>query len=94
MFKKQFRIEILLHLGVPDNQTLLHFGVPYNKIALCFGVLNNQILLHLGVPDNCSSYPGMAGKIYSLSSFWGHQNGVTFGCPGHHNRVKFGCQSH
>ena len=47
-------IEILLHLGVPDNQILLHFSVPKNKILLCFGVHANQILLLFGVPDNCS----------------------------------------
>ena len=29
-----FRIEILLHLGVPDNQILLHFSVPDNQILL------------------------------------------------------------
>ena len=49
-----FRIEILLHLGVPDNQILLHFSVPDNQILLRFGVPDNQILLHFGVPDNCS----------------------------------------
>ena len=47
-----FRIEILLHLGVPDNQILLHFSVPDNQILLRFGVPDNQILLHFGVPDN------------------------------------------
>ena len=86
-----FRIEILLHLGIPDNQILFNFGVP-----------DNQILLYFGVPDNCSSGPGMVGRIYSLSSCRGHQNGMKFGCPGqknrvmfvfwgHWNRVKFGC---
>ena len=45
-----FRIEILLHLGVTDNQILLHFSVPDNQILLRFCVPNNQILLHLGVP--------------------------------------------
>ena len=49
----RFRIEILLHLGVPDNQILLHFSVPNNQIFLCFGVPDNQILLHFGVSDNC-----------------------------------------
>ena len=49
-----FRIEILLHLGVPNDQILLHFSVPDNQILLCFGVPNNQILLNFGVPDNCS----------------------------------------
>ena len=71
-----FRLEILLHLGVPNNQ-----------ILLCFGVPDNQTLLHLGVPDNCSSCPGMARRIYSLSSCWGHQNGVKFGCQGHRNNL-------
>ena len=49
-----FRIEILLHLGVPDDQILLHFSVPNNQILLRFSVPNKQILLHVGVPDNCS----------------------------------------
>ena len=49
-----FRIEILLHFGVPDNQILLRFGVPDNQILLHFNVPDNQILLRFGVPDNCS----------------------------------------
>ena len=52
--KQKFKIEILLHLGVPDNQILLHFSVPNNQILLRFGVPDNQILLYFGVPDNCS----------------------------------------
>ena len=47
-----FRINILLYLGVPDNQILLHFSVPDNQILLHFGVPDNQILLHFSVPDN------------------------------------------
>ena len=43
------------------------------------------------VPDNCSSGPGMARRIYSITSFGGHQNGVKFGCWGHRKGVKFGC---
>ena len=49
-----FGMEILLQLGVLDNQILLHFSVPDNKILLPFCVPDNQILLHFGVPDNCS----------------------------------------
>ena len=45
-----FRIEILLRLGVPDNQILLHFSVPNNQILLRFGVPDKQILFHFGVP--------------------------------------------
>ena len=45
-----FMVEILLHLGVPDNQILLHFGVPDNQILVRFGVPDNQILLHLVSP--------------------------------------------
>ena len=66
MFKKYFfasknprkfnliflRIEIWLHMDVPDNQIVFHFSVPDNQILLRFGVPNNQILLHLNVPDN------------------------------------------
>ena len=48
------RIEILFHVGVPDNQILLHLGVPNQQILLRFGVPDNQVLLHFGVPDNCS----------------------------------------
>ena len=48
-----FRIEILLHLGVPYNQILLHFSVPNNQILLHFGFPDTQILLHFGVPENC-----------------------------------------
>ena len=50
-----------------DNQILLRFDVPDNQILLRFGAPDNQILLHLGVPYNCSSGPGRAGRIYSLS---------------------------
>ena len=89
-----FRIEILLHLGVPYNQFLLHFGVPDNQILLRFGVPDNLILLHFCIPDNCSSGPSMARRIYSLSSCQGHWNGVKFGCRGHWNGVKFGCWGH
>ena len=49
-----FRIEMLLILGVPNNQIVLHFSVPNNQILLRFGVHNNQVLLHFGVPDDCS----------------------------------------
>ena len=49
-----FRIKILLHFGVPDNQILLHFSVPDKQILLHFSVPDNQILLYFGVPDNCS----------------------------------------
>ena len=49
-----FRIETLLHLGVPNNQILLHFSVPDNQTLLRFGVPDNQILLHFGVSYNCS----------------------------------------
>ena len=38
-----FRIEILLHLDVPNIQILLHFNVPDNQFLLHFGVPNNQI---------------------------------------------------
>ena len=69
-------IEILLHFGVPNNEILLHFGIPDNKILLRLGVLD------------CSSGPGMARRIYSLSCCQGHQNGVTFGCRGHRNGVN------
>ena len=62
----QTKIDILMHVGVPDNQISLHFGVPHyqiqlhfgvphNQISLHFGVPNNQISLNLHVPDNCSS---------------------------------------
>ena len=44
------RIEILLHVGVPDNQILLHFGVHNNQILLHFDVPDNKILLCFGVP--------------------------------------------
>ena len=47
-----FRIKILLHLEIPDNQILLHFSVPDNQILLHLGVPDNQISLHLAVPDN------------------------------------------
>ena len=40
-----FRIEILLHLGVPNNKILLHFSVSDNQILLRFGVPDSQILL-------------------------------------------------
>ena len=78
-----FRIEMLLHLGIPDNQILFDFGFT-----------DNQILLHFGVPDNWSSCPGMVGRIYSLSSCQGHQNGIKFGCPGQRNRGMFGAWGH
>ena len=94
IFKIIFRIEILLHLGVPDKQILLNFGVPNNQILLLFRVPDNQILLHCGVPDNCSSGQGMARRIYSLTSCRGHRNGVRFGGRGHRNRVKFSCWGH
>ena len=42
---KKFRIEILLHFGVPDNQILLSFGVPDNQILLHFGVPSPHFLL-------------------------------------------------
>ena len=88
------RIEILLQLGVPDNQILLHFGVTDNQILRRFAVPANQILLHFSVPDKCSSGPGMARRMYALSSCREHRNGVIFGCWGHRNEVKFGCREH
>ena len=36
-----FRIKILLHFGVPDNQILLYFSVPDIQILLRFGVTDN-----------------------------------------------------
>ena len=54
LLQKSQKIEILLHLGVPDNQILLHFSVPDNPILLRFSVPDNQILIHFGVPNNCS----------------------------------------
>ena len=53
-FNLIFRIEISLHLGVPNTKVLLHLDIPNNKILLHFIVPDNQILLHIGVPDNCS----------------------------------------
>ena len=47
-------IEMLLHLGIPNNQILLHFSVPDNQILIRLGVPNNQILLHFGVPNSWS----------------------------------------
>ena len=82
-----FSTEILLYLGVTDNQILLHFAVPDNQILLRLSVPDKPILLHLGVPNNCSSGPGMSGRIYSLNRCWGHQNRVKFGCREHQNRV-------
>ena len=34
-------IEVLLHLGVPDNQILPYLGVTCIQILLCVGVPNN-----------------------------------------------------
>ena len=84
-------MEVLLHLIIPDNQILFRFGIPNNQVLLRFGVPDNQILLNLCDPDNCSSGPGMAGRIYSLSSCRGHRNGVTYISWGHQNKVKFSC---
>ena len=63
-----FRIEILLHFGVPDNKILLHFGVPDNQIFLHFDVPDNQNLLRFGVPDNCSWGPHLADRIGCAAS--------------------------
>ena len=52
------------------------------------------MLLDLGVSDIFSSGPGMARRIYSLSSCWGHQNGVELGCRVQQNGVNFCCQGH
>ena len=71
------------------NLILLKFGVAVNQILHRFGVPDKQILLHFGVPDNCSSGPGMARRIYSLSSCQGHWNGVKLDCRGHPNGVTF-----
>ena len=66
--------------------------IPFWRVR--FGVPKNKILLHFGVPDNCSSGPGMARRIYSLSTCRGHQNGVKFACRGHRNGVKKNCLGH
>ena len=50
-------IEILLYLGVPDNQISLHFDVSYSQISLYFDVPNNWISLNFDVPNNCLSSP-------------------------------------
>ena len=79
------------------SQTTKYYSIFASPTTRLYSVLvfpKNQILLHLGVPDNCSSGPGMARRIYSLSSCRGHRNGVKFGCRGHRNGVKFGCRGH
>ena len=44
-------MEILLHLGAPDNKILLHFGVH-----------DKQILLRSGVPDNKILFPSVCPR--------------------------------
>ena len=75
-----FRIEISLHLGVPDNQSLLQFSVP-----------DKQMLLHFGVSDNWSMNISSQPCLGHQSSCRGHPSRVEFDHRGHQNRVKLGC---
>ena len=65
---QMFKIEILLHFGVPKNQILLRFSVLNNQILLHFDVPDNKIVLHCGVPSNCTWGPHPAGRIGCATS--------------------------